>query len=151
MAVTSDVGDPSNVHPKDKEPVGDRLSQIALAKVYAKKLEFSGPVYVGAKMRGTEGIVSFTHAEGLKSEGGPPQWFQVAGADGKYAEATATVRGTTVVVHSNSVPNPMYVRYAWDNYPQGANLVNGTGLPAAPFRTDSSDALSAAAREFSGK
>jgi sialate O-acetylesterase len=148
MAVTLDVGDPANVHPKDKEPVGDRLSRIALANVYGKKIEFSGPVYTGMKVEGSEAIVSFSHGDGLAGKGGPLQWFQVAGADGMYVDATAKVQGNTVVVHSDQVPAPVSVRYAWDNYPQGANLVNSAGLPAAPFRSDSQDALATISKEF---
>jgi sialate O-acetylesterase len=152
MAVTLDVGDPANVHPKDKEPVGDRLSRIALANVYGKKkIDYSGPVYSGMKVEGSEIVVTFTHADGLAGKGGPLEWFQVAGADGKYVDATATVRGNTVVVHSDQVPAPVSVRYAWDNYPQGANLVNSAGLPAAPFRSDSQDALAIISKEFTGK
>jgi sialate O-acetylesterase len=151
MAVTLDVGDPANVHPKNKEPVGDRLSRIALANVYGRKIEFSGPVFAGAKVEGSNIVVSFTHAEGLAGKDGPLQWFQVAGADGSYVDAVATVQGNTVVVHSDQVEKPLFVRYAWDNYPQGANLINGAGLPAAPFRTDSQDALSSIAKEFTGK
>jgi sialate O-acetylesterase len=151
MAVTLDVGDPANVHPKNKEPVGDRLSRIALANVYGRKIEFSGPVFAGAKVEGSNVVVSFNHAEGLAGKDGPLQWFQVAGADGNYVDAVATVQGKTVVVHSDAVTSPVYVRYAWDNYPQGANLINGAGLPAAPFRTDSADALSSIAKEFTGK
>jgi sialate O-acetylesterase len=151
MAVTLDVGDPTNVHPKDKEPVAERLSRIALANVYGKKIEFSGPVYAGMKVEGPNIIVSFTHADGLVGKDGPLRWFQISGADGKYVDAVATVRDKTVMVHSNEVPAPVSVRYAWDNYPQGANLVNGAGLPAAPFRTDSQDALVPISKEFTGK
>ena len=151
MAVTLDAGDPDNVHPKDKEPVGARLSRIALANVYGKKIEFSGPVYSGMKVEGSEIVVGFTHADGLEGKGGPLQWFQVAGADGMYADATAKVQGKTVVVHSDQVPAPVSVRYAWDNYPQGANLVNDAGLPAAPFRSDSQDVLATISKEFTGK
>ncbi len=150
MAVTLDVGDPTNVHPKDKEPVGDRLSRIALANVYGRKTEFTGPVYVGSKVEGSSIVVSFSHADGIRGKGGPLQWFQVAGSDGAYVDAIAELRGSTVVVHSDNVPAPVSVRYAWDNYPQGANLVNGAGLPAAPFRSDSEDALTPIAKEFTG-
>jgi sialate O-acetylesterase len=68
-----------------------------------------------------------------------------------YVEAAAKVRGETVVVHSDQVPAPVSVRYAWDNYPQGANLVNDAGLPAAPFRSDSQDVLATISKEFTGK
>lgn len=151
MAVTLDVGDPTNVHPKDKEPVGDRLSRIALANVYGRKIEFSGPVYSDKKVEGANIVMTFTHAEGLTGKGGALQWFQIAGADGKYVDATAIVDGETVIVHSDQVPVPEFVRYAWDNYPQGANLVNSAGLPAAPFRTDSQDVLTQISLEFIGK
>jgi sialate O-acetylesterase len=151
MAVTLDVGDPANVHPKDKEPVGDRLSRIALAEAYRKKIEYLGPVYAGMKVQGQSIVIRFTHADGLRSKGGPLQWFQIAGSDGRYVDATASIEGKTVVVHSDQVAGPVSVRYAWDNYPQGANLVNGAGLPAPPFRSDAQDALTPIASEFTGK
>ncbi|CAN5628193.1 sialate O-acetylesterase [soil metagenome] len=151
MAVTLDVGEATNVHPKNKEPVGDRLSRIALANAYGRKVEFFGPVFAAAKVDGAKIVVRFSHAEGLTAKDGPLQWFQIAGADGHYVDAMATVQGTSVVARSDQVPAPVYVRYAWDNYPQGANLVNGAGLPAAPFRTDSQDALATISKEFTGK
>ncbi len=151
MAVTLDVGDPANVHPKNKEPVGDRLSRLALANVYGRKIEFSGPVFAGMKVDGVSIIIHFSHAAGLTSKDGPLQWFQVAGPDGRYVNASANIQGENVIVHSEEVASPVSVRYAWDNYPDGANLVNGAGLPAAPFRTDSQDALSPIAKDFTGK
>ncbi|MGB0083355.1 MAG: sialate O-acetylesterase [Terracidiphilus sp.] len=151
MAVTLDVGDPANVHPKDKEPVGDRLSRIALANVYHRKIEYSGPVYAGMKVQGQSIVIRFTHADGLTSKGGPLLWFQIAGPDGRYVDAAAYIVGSTVIVHSDQITEPVSVRYAWDNYPQGANLVNGAGLPAAPFRTDAQDALTPIASEFTAK
>jgi len=119
--------------------------------VYGKKIEFSGPVYTGIKVEGADIIASFTHADGLAAKAGALQWFQVAGADGTYIDATAKVQGKTVIVHSDQVAAPVSVRYAWDNYPQGANLVNSAGLPAAPFRSDSQDALATISKEFTGK
>ena len=151
MAVTLDVGDPANVHPKDKEPVGERLSRIALAKVYGRKIEYSGPVFAGAKIEGDRIVVHFTHSEGLAAKGGILQWFQIAGADGRYVDATATIQGDTAVVHSDDVLQPVSVRYAWANYPKGANLINAAGLPAAPFRTDTQDALTEISKEFTAK
>jgi sialate O-acetylesterase len=151
MVVTLDVGDPDNVHPKNKEPVGDRLSRLALARVYGKKIEDSGPVYAGMKVEGSKIVLTFTHAAGLAAKGGPLQWFQVAGQDGHYVAATATISGDRVEVTSDQVAHPVSVRYAWDNYPAGANLVNGAGLPAAPFRTDSEDALASISKEFTAK
>jgi sialate O-acetylesterase len=103
------------------------------------------------KVQGQSIVISFTHADGLTSKGGPLQWFQIAGPDGRYVDAAASIEGKTVVVHNDQVTEPVSVRYAWDNYPQGANLVNGAGLPAAPFRTDAQDALTPIASEFTGK
>jgi sialate O-acetylesterase len=165
LAVAVDIGDPANVHPKNKEALCDRLSRIALANVYGKKMEFSGPVYAGMKVEGDAIRVSFSHAQGLTthypaglydhvsapdaagkvaaeipaSNDGPLKWFQVAGADGKYVDAQATIDGSSVVVKSPDVAAPVSVRYAWDNYPYGANLYNAAGLPAAPFRTNKLD------------
>jgi sialate O-acetylesterase len=67
---------------------------------------------------------------------GPLKWFAIAGADRKFAAAEARIEGGTVVVSSALVSAPAAVRYAWDNYPEGCNLYNSAGLPAAPFRTD---------------
>jgi sialate O-acetylesterase len=151
LAVTIDIGDPTNVHPKNKEPLGQRLTDIALANVYGKKIEFSGPMYASMKVEGSAVRVKFTHASGLTAKDGPLKWFQIAGADGKYVDADAKIEGDSVVVSSPSVPAPVAVRYAWDNYPEGANLYNSAGLPAAPFRSDNWDALATISKEFTGK
>jgi sialate O-acetylesterase len=152
FAVTIDVGDPDNVHPKDKEPVGERLALIARANTYGEKVEYSGPVYSSAHVEGNVIRIRFTHADGgLVAEGGALQWFQIAGADQHFVDAEATIDGDTVVVKSASVSAPVAVRYAWANYPFGCNLYNAAGLPAAPFRTDDWDALMAVAQEFTGK
>jgi sialate O-acetylesterase len=165
LAVTIDIGDPGNVHPKNKEALCDRLSRIALANVYGKKMEYSGPVYSSMKVEGDAIRLSFTHAAGLTTthpanlydhvmqpdpktnapiaeinpQGGPLKWFQIAGADGKYVDAEATISGSTVIVKSADVTAPVSVRYAWDNYPVGADLYNSAGLPAVPFRTNMMD------------
>ncbi len=151
MAVTIDIGDPANVHPKDKEPLGERLTAIALAKVYGRKVEWTGPVYVSMKVDGGAVRVKFSHAEGMTAKGGSLKWMQVAGADERFVDADAKVEGDTVVVSSAEIPAPMAVRYAWADYPAGANLYNGAGLPAAPFRTDSWDALTPVAKAFTGQ
>jgi sialate O-acetylesterase len=152
LAVTIDIGDPTNVHPKNKEPLGDRLTKIALANTYGRKMEFSGPVFASAKVDGAAIHVKFTHASGMKArDGAVLKWFQIAGADEKFVDAEAKIVGDTVVVSSPQVSAPVAVRYAWDNYPNTANLINAAGLPAAPFRTDSFDALSSIAKEFTGK
>jgi sialate O-acetylesterase len=151
MAVTIDIGDPTNVHPKNKEPLGERLTTMALVNVYGRKVEYSGPVYESMKVEGDAVRVKFSHAAGLMAKGGDLKWFQVAGSDGKFVNAEAKVEGDSAVVRSASVSSPMAVRYAWDDYPEGCNLYNGAGLPAAPFRTDHWDALSPVAAAFTGK
>jgi sialate O-acetylesterase len=137
MAVTIDIGEIKNVHPKDKQDVGDRLSRIALANVYGQHIEFSGPKYDSMKVEGNAIRINFTHADGLSAKGGDAvNTFVIAGADGKFVPATAKIDGTSVVVSSPDVPAPAAVRYAWANWPVNPNLVNSAGLPAAPFRTD---------------
>ena len=136
MAVTIDIGDKKNVHPKDKQDVGDRLARIARAKVYGERIEWSGPTVASVKVEGASVRVTFSHADGLTAKGGDPRTFEVAGADGTFVPATARIDGATVVVSSPTVPQPTAVRYAWNRWPEGCNLYNGAGLPAAPFRTD---------------
>lgn len=138
MAVTIDAGERRNVHPRNKQIVGDRLARIARANVYGEKIAFSGPVYQSSKVEGNALRVTFSHAErGLVAKGGDLKWFTIGGADGKFVDATAKIDGNTVIVSSPEVPNPIHVRYAWHRWPEGANLFNGDGLPAAAFRTDS--------------
>jgi sialate O-acetylesterase len=151
LVTTMDVGDPTNVHPKDKEPVGDRLTRIALANVYGKKLELSGPVYESMKVEGNTIRIKFAHADRLTAKGDGLTWFQIAGADQKLVDADAKIDGDSAIVSSPDVPSPVAVRYGWDNYPNTANLFNGASLPAAPFRTDNWDAMIAVAAQFTGK
>ena len=151
MAVTIDIGDPKLVHPKNKEPLGERLTAIALAKTYGRKIEYSGPVYESMKVRGNAIELKFSHAEGLMAKGGPLKWLQIAGADQKFVDAEAKIEGNTILVSSPQVSSPVAVRYAWADYPEGCNLYNGAGFPAAPFRTDHWDALTPVAAEFTGR
>ncbi len=139
MAVTIDLGEAKNVHPHDKAPLGDRLTRIALANVYGRQLEYSGPMYQATQAAPNALRVSFTHlGGGLVAKSGPLKGFQVAGADGKFVEAEARIKGDTILVSSPQVAAPVAVRYAWDNFPEGlgCNLYNAAGLPAAPFRSD---------------
>ena len=137
MAVTIDIGDPKDVHPHNKAPLGERLTRMALANVYGRKLEYSGPVYRSMEVSGNAIRVKFSHpGGGLVAKDGPLKWFTIAGADGKFVPAEATIEGDTVVVTAAGIATPAAVRYAWDNYPEGCNLYNAAGLPAAPFRTD---------------
>ena len=138
MAVATDIGEAKNVHPKNKQDVGDRLARIALAKVYGRKIEASGPVYESMKVeRGAIRII-FSHPGGglVAKGGGPLKGFTLAGADLKFVPAEAKIDGDTVVVSSAEVAVPVAVRYAWVNFPKDCNLFNVAGLPAAQFRTD---------------
>jgi sialate O-acetylesterase len=137
IAVTIDIGDEKDVHPHNKEPLGDRLTLIALANVYHRQIEFSGPVYESMSIERSAIRLKFSHlGGGLVAKGGPLKWFQVAGADRKFVDADARLDGDTIVVSRADVTMPQAVRYAWDNYPEGCNLYNAAGLPSAPFRTD---------------
>ena len=152
LAVTIDIGDPDNVHPKNKAPLGERLTLIALANAYGHRLEYSGPRYQSMKVKGNAIRINFTHLGGrLVAKDGPLKWFQIAGDDHQFVDAEATIVGKTVIVKSGKVTKPAAVRYAWDNYPLGCNLFNAAGLPAAPFRTDAWDAMTKIAEEFTGK
>lgn len=136
MVVTADVGDAEDIHPARKEPVGQRLALAARALAYGEKLEYSGPVFEAAKFDGARAVVSFTHVGGgLEARGGELQGFTLLGADGKSQPAKAVIDGDTVVVTSDAVPQPVAVRYGWENVPV-VNLFNADGLPASPFRSD---------------
>jgi sialate O-acetylesterase len=136
LAVTIDTGDPDNIHPKDKQPVGERLALCALAKQYRKKMVYSGPTLASVQRLPGSIRLHFAHTDrGLVVKGEKLAEFSIAGEDHKWYWADAHIEGDTVLVSSPSVPNPKEVRYAWQSNPV-ATLFNGAGLPAAPFRTD---------------
>jgi sialate O-acetylesterase len=135
LAVAIDVGE-VGIHPRNKQDVGKRLALQALHKTYGREMPCDGPVYRGMAVGGKAIRISFDHAAGLVARNGPPKWFAIAGADKKFVWADARIDGETVVVTSPQVPEPVAVRFAWADNPEGFNLYNGVGLPAAPFRTD---------------
>lgn len=138
MAVSIDVGSATDVHPRKKKPVAERLARIALANVYGKEVPWTGPVFDSAELRGNRILVKFKGAaDGLKDgDGGILEGFSVAGKDGVYKTADARIEGPdTVAVSSADVPKPASVRYAWAPDPK-ADLYDGAGLPAPPFSTD---------------
>jgi len=136
MAVAIDIGEPDNIHPKNKQEVGRRLSMWALGAVYGKHCETSGPLASGHSIKGGNIVVRFKHTEGrLVSKGEEVRGFQIAGADKRWVPAAARISGSSVVVSSPEVKEPVAVRYAWANNPD-CNLYNGAGIPASPFRTD---------------
>ncbi len=136
LAVTVDTGDANNIHPIDKEPVGNRLAAIALIKVYDKTVPYSGPTYRSIEKLPGALRIYFDHTDGgLAVHGDKLGEFSVAGADHKWHWANAKIEGDTVVVTSPDVPAPIAVRYAWQANPL-ATLFNGAGFPASPFRSD---------------
>ncbi|MCE9561698.1 MAG: sialate O-acetylesterase [Planctomycetes bacterium] len=138
MAVITDIGNEKDIHPKPKGPVGERLALAALAIAYGKKMEFSGPVFKDAKFDGATATLTFDHVGGgLVAKGDELAGFTVAGADGVFVPAKATINGETVVVKSDKVEKVTAVRYGWVNFATPTlNFFNKEGLPATPFRTD---------------
>ncbi|MDP2037551.1 MAG: sialate O-acetylesterase, partial [Ignavibacteria bacterium] len=139
LAVAIDIGEWNDVHPLNKKDVGNRLALAAQKIAYGeKKVVHSGPTYTSMKVNGDKIILSFTNTgSGLIAKGNTVlKHFAIAGADKKFVWAKAIIAGNKVVVNSDEVANPVAVRYAWADNPEGANLYNKEGLPASPFRTD---------------
>lgn len=140
LAVTNDLGEEKDIHPKNKQEVGRRLALWALAKDYGReKTVFSGPIFKSSRTDGDKVTLTFSHVGGgLKTrDGKEPAHFQIAGADQKWHWAEAKIEGAQkVVVWSDAVKQPVGVRYAWAAWAPQANLVNQDGLPASCFRTD---------------
>lgn len=149
LAVTIDVGDPADLHPKNKRDIGERLALWALARDYGKKVVYCGPIY--QSMQAGNGKIRITfggRGSGLmvgrkdsanpavEDKGGKLRRFAIAGMDKKWVWAEAVIDGNAVIVSSPAVPNPVAVRYAFSTNPEGCNLYNREGLPASPFRTD---------------
>lgn len=142
MAVTIDIGNPSDIHPKNKQEVGRRLSLAARNMIYNEKIIYSGPIYKSMHIEGVKCYLSFDHiGEGLGSKGDVPlNGFVIAGTDKEFVKAKAKIEGSKIIVWSEEVEHPVAVRYVWANHPEGCNLYNHSGgntyLPASPFRTD---------------
>jgi sialate O-acetylesterase len=131
MAVTTDAGEEHNIHPANKQVVGERLSLLARHQVYGEKIADSGPLFRFAYPDAGAMHVLFSDAQGLTAKG-TLQGFEVAGEDGKFVPASARIEGEAVTASSPSVAEPRYVRYAWPSFTT-ANLYNGAGLPASTF------------------
>jgi sialate O-acetylesterase len=136
MAVITDVGDPKDIHPRKKQPVGERLALAARAIAYGERIVHSGPVYRSAGFKNGQAVLRFDHVgKGLEARDGDLQGFAICGEDRKFVWAKAEIVGDTVVVSSPEVAEPVAVRYGWADCPV-VNLWNKNGLPASPFRTD---------------
>lgn len=136
MAITIDIGEAGNIHPRNKQEVGRRLSLLARALTYGQKIPYSGPLYQSMKVQGNQVKLKFKQTDGgLIAKGGELKGFQILGPDGKLTDAAARIKGNEILVQSDNVSKPVGVRYDWAANPDG-NLYNGAGLPASPFRTD---------------
>jgi sialate O-acetylesterase len=138
MAVAIDRGEWNDIHPDNKKDVGERLALAALKTAYKENLVSSGPLYQSTAIDGAKISISFTNLGGglITNDGDEPSEFAIAGADKKFVWAKAKIEDGKVIVWSDEVADPKYVRYAWADNPVNPNLYNKEGLPASPFRTD---------------
>jgi sialate O-acetylesterase len=166
MATIIDIGEANDIHPKNKQDVGKRLALWALAETHGKDIVYSGPLYKSMEIKGKQVVLHFEHIGGglvaqssedrrrktddrtdpssvvRSPSSGPLKGFAIAGSDRKFVWAQAEIKGSTVVVSSDAVAEPVAVRYAWADNPV-CNLYNKSGLPASPFRTDDWPGLTA--------
>jgi sialate O-acetylesterase len=139
MAVTTDVGNPKDIHPTNKQDVGKRLAAVALKNTYNQDVLPSGPVFESALFDATKAVISFKYiGKGLlvKDRYGYLKGFEVAGDDRVFYYARAEIQGDKIVVYHPKGVKPVSVRYAWSDAPEEANLFNADGFPANSFRTD---------------
>ena len=137
MALAIDIGEADDIHPRDKQTVGERLALIARANVYDENVVYSGPVFESMSIDGNRVRLKFGHTEGgLKTRnGGPPRGFAVRGKNDPWRWAEAEIAGERVIIWNDAVSSPQALRYGWASNPV-VNLYNGACLPAVPFRTD---------------
>ncbi len=137
MAVTIDIGEAYDIHPKNKQDVGLRLALGAQAIAYGKNIDYSGPIYDSMTIKGNKINLHFKHINGglVSKNNEPLKGFTIAGKEQKFLPAEAKIEGNEIVVSSKEIPKPVAVRYAWAADPE-CNLYNKVGLPASPFRTD---------------
>jgi sialate O-acetylesterase len=145
QVVLVDAGDADDVHPRNKQIVGERLALAARKTAYGEEIVFSGPAYRGHQVEDGRVVIEFDHVGGglvaRDAARGNLTGFAIAGADRRFVWAEARLEeaqadSVRVVVSSTLVPSPVAVRYGWADNPEGANLYNREGLPASPFRTD---------------
>lgn len=139
MAVNIDLGEWNDIHPLNKKDVAKRLALAARKVAYGEKnLTASGPVYKSFRLIGNRIEITFDNAgKGLVAKGGKPlKHFAITGPDGKFVWASAEIKDNKVIVWNDNIKQPVDVRYAWADNPEGANLYNQEGLPARPFRIE---------------
>lgn len=136
MVVSSDMGHPTNVHPKKKKEIGERLAFVALNKHHHYDLEWQGPIINDVLISNNKVVLTYTHANGLQSSDGMPiRSFELAGDDHIFKPAKAKILGNKIEVWSDEVRKPKILRYGWASYTD-ANLINEAGLPASTFSTE---------------
>ncbi|MEN9907683.1 MAG: hypothetical protein RLZZ540_824 [Bacteroidota bacterium] len=137
LIVTTDCGDPTNIHPGHKQPVGERLALAARKLAYREDIAYSGPIYRSYKIKGDKIILSFDHVNKgfLVNKSEDLKGFTIAGKDKEFLPAKATIKGNQIIISNDAIKNPVAAHYGWANAPE-VNLYNAEGLPASPFRTD---------------
>lgn len=149
MVVTTDIGNPADIHPKNKQDVGKRLGLLALHNQYKIAGEFSSARFQSIKISGKTATISFIHTGGnlmVKGINSTIKGFEIAGADKKFIPADATIQGDKMVVSSTGISQPVSVRYNWINDASEGNVFNKIGLPLAPFRTDNWEGVTVKAK-----
>lgn len=138
MACIIECGEFNDIHPKDKEPVGDRLARLALAYVYGlmDKSQADAPECEGVSLEGEKAVVSWTNVNEIKALEGEIVGFEVTEDGENYFAAKAEISGNKVTVSAPEVKKVKAVRYIWTNYPEKVSLYGENGLPLAPFRSD---------------
>ena len=138
MAVAIDIGEWNDIHPLNKKDVGERLARVAKKVAYNEDIVPAGPLLESFTKKGDSIVLTFKNIGGglVSKNGRSLSHFAIAGKDREFIWAQAEIRGDKVVVFHPEVQNPVAVRYAWADNPEGANLYNKEGLPASPFRTD---------------
>ncbi len=138
MTVNIDLGEWNDIHPDNKKDVGERMALAARKVVYGEDIVYSGPLYKDHIVSANKFIISFSHIGGglIAKDGGALDEFVIAGMDKKFVRAKAKIEGDNVIVWSEDIVEPKYVRYAWADNPDNPNLYNREGLPASPFETD---------------
>lgn len=149
MAVTTDVGNPNDIHPTNKQDVAHRLATNALRLDYGQQIPYASPMYDQMQVDGSKAIISFKNADNgltIKDRYGYLKGFEIAGEDKVFHYAKAEIQGNKVLVASHAVSKPVAVRYAWSDAPEDANLYSADGFPASAFRTDSWPGMTVNAR-----
>jgi sialate O-acetylesterase len=139
MCVTTDIGIPWDIHPKNKQDVGKRLAAIALNNLYGKQMVCNGPAYKSMEVKGNEMILSFENiGKGLftPDKYGYIKGFEIAGADGVFYFAKAFIKDNKIILSSPKVSIPLAAHFGWMGDATECNLFNKEGFPAVPFRTD---------------